>query len=128
MQEFDEEVKGRLVTVEDLVEDKGESALQGRTTAERLQKEAKELLAQSVSKLQRLEGGSHDYSTRRATVPQPVSLSEVASPVSSELERSYEANQLLLEAKAAELLELEVQARLALEAFSHKVMLYSTCA
>ncbi|XP_040031381.2 laminin subunit beta-1b [Gasterosteus aculeatus] len=99
-QEFDEEVKGRLVTVEDLVEDKGESALQGRTTAERLQKEAKELLAQSVSKLQRLE----------------------------ELERSYEANQLLLEAKAAELLELEVQARLALEAFSHKVMLYSTCA
>lgn len=121
-------MKGRLVTVEDLVEDKGESALQGRTTAERLQKEAKELLAQSVSKLQRLEGGSHDYSTRRATVPQPVSLSEVASPVSSELERSYEANQLLLEAKAAELLELEVQARLALEAFSHKVMLYSTCA
>lgn len=56
MQEFDLDLKNKLEEVEDLVEDKGEMVLQGRRRAEKLQQEAKELLTQSTSKLQRLKG------------------------------------------------------------------------
>ena len=58
VQEFEEELKDKLDVVEEQVEDKGESVLRARKRAEQLQQEAKELLAQSSSKLLRL-GGDH---------------------------------------------------------------------
>ncbi|XP_029018655.2 laminin subunit beta-1b [Betta splendens] len=98
-QEFEEKVKDKFEQVEDLMVDKGEAVLQATRKATELQQEAIELLDQSSRKLQRL----------------------------GELEKSYEANQLILESKAAELAELEKIARQILDEISYKVLLYSTC-
>eukprot|EP00066_Takifugu_rubripes_P007348 XP_003972809.1 PREDICTED: laminin subunit beta-1-like [Takifugu rubripes] len=97
--EFDVELKNKLEEVEDLVEDKGDMVLQGTRRADKLQQEAKELLAQIREKLQRLE----------------------------ELEKAYESNQQIMEKKAEELVELEKAARQILEEIGYKVTLYSTC-
>lgn len=56
VQEFKEEVTDKFEEVKEQVEDKGESVLQAKRRADELQQEAKELLLQSSSKLQRLGG------------------------------------------------------------------------
>uniref|UniRef100_A0A1A8HRR4 Laminin, beta 1b n=1 Tax=Nothobranchius kuhntae TaxID=321403 RepID=A0A1A8HRR4_NOTKU len=97
--EFDDKVKDQFEVMEEQMVDKGESVLQARRRADELQQEARELLEQSSEKLQRL----------------------------GELENSYEANQHILEIKAAELDELEQTARRILDEMSQKVTQYISC-
>lgn len=59
-QDFEGVLKDKLEEVEGLMEDKGELVLQARRRADKLQQEARELLTESSSKLQRLQGDQNN--------------------------------------------------------------------
>ncbi|KAJ8269151.1 hypothetical protein COCON_G00117580 [Conger conger] len=98
-EELDTELKKKYSSVEDLIAQKAEGVAEARKKAVQLQQEAKELLTQASSKLQRLK----------------------------DLEKSYEENQKTLEDKASQLVELEKSVKDLLQEISHKVTVYSTC-
>ncbi|KAL4656758.1 laminin subunit beta-1-like isoform X1 [Arapaima gigas] len=98
-QTLDTELKEKYNSVEELIEHKAGDVASAKKRAEQLQQEAKELLSQASSKLQQLK----------------------------DLEKSYDENQMTLEAKAAELMELEQTIKELLKDISHKVTVYSTC-
>lgn len=97
--ELDTELKDKYSTVEGLITDKAEVVAEAKKNAEKLQKEAKDLLLQANNKLKLLK----------------------------DLEKSYDENQKLLEDKANELVDLEKAVRDLLQEISHKVTVYSTC-
>uniref|UniRef100_A0A672T8X9 Laminin subunit beta-1-like n=1 Tax=Sinocyclocheilus grahami TaxID=75366 RepID=A0A672T8X9_SINGR len=83
-----------------LIDQKAAGVVDARQKAEKLRQEAKYLLIDATSKLQRLR----------------------------ELERSFEENQHILVEKAQELDGLEKEARDVLQELSQKITIYSTCA
>ncbi|KAM3608561.1 uncharacterized protein V6R79_001006 [Siganus canaliculatus] len=97
--DLDSELKDKYATVEQLIGQKAGGVMNAKKRAERLQKEAKELLLKASDKLQLLK----------------------------DLEKSYEDNQLTLEVKAEQLVELEAAVKELLQEISHKVTVYSTC-
>lgn len=97
--ELDTELKDKYSTVEGLITEKAEVVAEAKKNAEKLQKEAKDLLLQANNKLKLLK----------------------------DLEKSYDENQKLLEDKANELVDLEKAVRDLLQEISHKVTVYSTC-
>nr|XP_033814369.1 laminin subunit beta-1 isoform X1 [Geotrypetes seraphini] len=96
---LDSELNDKYKTVEDLIAKKTGDSADARKKAERLQTEAKTLLAHANNKLQLLR----------------------------DLEKTYEKNQKILEDKARQLVELEETVRSLLQAISQKVAIYSTC-
>ncbi|XP_053572558.1 laminin subunit beta-1 [Bombina bombina] len=96
---LDGELSDKYKKVEDLIMQKAEDSIEARKKAEKLQKEAKSLLAQANKKLSLLKT----------------------------LERTYDVNQKTLEEKAKQLVELEETVRSLLQAISQKATVYSTC-
>ncbi|CAK6979141.1 laminin subunit beta-1a [Scomber scombrus] len=97
--ELNSEVKGQYAAVEQLIGQKAAGVTDAKKRAESLQQEAKELLLQASNKLQLLK----------------------------ELERSHDENQLALEQKAEQLVELEAAVKELLQQISQQVTVYSTC-
>uniref|UniRef100_A0A8C1W607 Laminin, beta 1a n=1 Tax=Cyprinus carpio TaxID=7962 RepID=A0A8C1W607_CYPCA len=99
MQDLDSDLKDKYSSVEEQITQKAEGVAEAKKRAEKLQKEAKNLLLQASDKLQLLKN----------------------------LEKSYDENQKLLEDKANELVDLEKAVKELLQDISHKVTVYSTC-
>uniref|UniRef100_A0A8C7EI73 Laminin subunit beta-1 n=1 Tax=Nothoprocta perdicaria TaxID=30464 RepID=A0A8C7EI73_NOTPE len=93
------ELSSKYRAAEELLARRTEEAAEARRKAERLQDEARALLAQASGKLQLLQ----------------------------DLENTYENNQKVLEDKAKQLVVLEETVRSLLQTISQKVAVYSTC-
>ncbi|XP_075994325.1 laminin subunit beta-1a [Genypterus blacodes] len=97
--ELDSNMKDKYTRVQEQIVQKGGGVAVAKKKAESLQQEAKELLLQASSKLQLLK----------------------------DLEKSYEENQLTLEVKAEQLVELEEAVKELLQEISQKATIYSSC-
>uniref|UniRef100_A0A673N8L2 Laminin subunit beta-1-like n=1 Tax=Sinocyclocheilus rhinocerous TaxID=307959 RepID=A0A673N8L2_9TELE len=98
--EIDSLVQPKYQLASGLIDQKAAGVVDARQKAEKLHQEAKDLLIDATSKLQRLR----------------------------ELERSFVVNQHILVEKAQELDGLENEARDVLQELSQKITIYSTCA
>lgn len=108
-----------------LIDQKAAGVVDARQKAEKLRQEAKDLLIDATSKLQRLRG---IQLLPDLIIDLPMVPHFSSSLTLPELERSFVENQHILVEKAQELDGLESEVRDVLQELSQKTTIYSTCA